>query len=190
MLKKTRSALVVSALLVAGAANAVVENGSLSFQWQGTTPAMPVVPATWRFVDALGASYTPTNISLNMVRESDGSLSVNSASNHSFFVAVDNGTLNTLDAYLGSNPTSTGLVASRQLALAATASPGVDQVAILMNGTPLRVGSANKVTAGGTGSQRSIDISLSAKIAPSSFTERTIIGVSAPVIFSVDIVGS
>ncbi|WP_421335587.1 Cro/Cl family transcriptional regulator [Aeromonas veronii] len=173
--------------LIAGAAQAAVENGSLNFNWQGTTPADAVVPASWKFTDAVGGDYTPTTSALNMSVGGNGVLEINSAANHSFFITATTGTLNSVDAYLGTNPVSSGFVASKQLALATSATPADDQVAILMNNQPLKVGAANKIPVGGTGAQRSVDISLAAKAAASTFAEKSVIGFSVPVIFAVDI---
>lgn len=184
MLKHSLFAL---SLVAAGVAHAAVENGSLSFNWSGTTPADPIIPASWSFTDAVGAAFTPTTTSLVMTTLPDGTLEIDSIANQSFFITSEGGTLNSVDAYLGSNPVSSGFVGAKQLALATTATPAADQVAILMNGQPLKVGAANKVSVGGSGSQRSVDIGLAAKAAQSSFTEKTVIGFSVPVIFAVDI---
>lgn len=187
MMKKTLIA--ASLMLTAGMANAAATNGSLSFNWQGTTPAAPIVAGTWKFKDAMGNDYTPATAALNFVTNSDGSLSINSATNNAFFITVEgSGTLSTIGAYLGNSPVSSGFVASKQLALSTTASPAEDQVAVLMNNQPLAVGSSNSVSVTGvSGTQKEVSLSLAAKASASSFAEKTVVGFSVPVIFAVDI---
>ncbi|HDI1214986.1 TPA: Cro/Cl family transcriptional regulator [Aeromonas hydrophila] len=188
MMKKTLIA--ASLTLIAGMANAAVTNGQLTFSWQGTTPAAPVVPGDFKFTDATGTDWTPSNVSLNMTTSSDGSLSMNSANNMEFFISGSGSTtaLNSIKVYLGSNPVSTGFVGSKQLALATTAAPSNDQVAVLLNSQPLQVGSGNATTLNGvTGLQHQVSLSIAAKAASGSFTETTVVGFSVPVIFSVDL---
>ncbi|MEG0007353.1 MAG: hypothetical protein RR721_08515 [Aeromonas sp.] len=125
---------------------------------------------------------------MNFTSNSDGSLSINSASNLDFFITAQNGTLNAIDAYLASAPVSSGFVSSKQLSLASSTTPGSDEVAVLLNNQALSVGSGSKTSVSSvSGNQKAISLGLVAKASASSFAEKTVVGFSVPVIFAVDL---
>ncbi len=184
-----KTLIAASLMLITGMANAAVTNGSLSFNWQGTTPAAPVVASGWKFTDAVGADFTPSSAALNFATNTDGTLAINSANNIDFFVTAENGTLNSLGAYLGSAPVSSGFIASKQLALASSATPGSDEVAVLLNNQALSVGSGSSTTITGVSGKTNTPVSLglAAKVSASNFSEKTVVGFTVPVIFAVDV---
>ncbi|CAD7549292.1 hypothetical protein [Aeromonas hydrophila] len=183
------ASVLVSSITVAGVAHAAATNGSVQLNWQGTTPAAQITPTGWSFQDALGQPFVPTTTQLTFQKETDGSLSISSVSNINFSIVPASSTLNTVGAYLGSAPTSSGFNSARQLSLGASAQPNNNEVVILMNNQPLKVGAGNPTSvtgANGSGSQ-AVSIGLAAKAAAGSFAPSSVVGFSVPVIFSVDV---
>ncbi len=189
--------------VLSGSAAGAVTNGQLTFNWQGVVPASPVTSSAWAFVDGLDIPFTPATEALNIISNTN-TVDMTAVKPTSFFIVPvktpvapgapvtrdDAATVNKINAFLGSAPVSGGFVGNKQLALATTATPTEGEVAITLNGQPLKVGSAAPLSVApttGGGSATPIEISMSAKAALTDVTDGAAVSFTAPVVFAVDI---
>ena len=203
MKKSLFAVSVLSIAIVSGSAAAAVTTGQLNFNWQGLVPTAPVTNTAWAFVDALDMPYTPGTEQLNVVLDNTTKgLTATGVKKYDFFVVPITGaatpgtpvtrgtTLNSVKAYLGSAPVSSGFVGNKQLTLSTAAAAADGEVAITMNGTALSVGSATSTTVpvtAGTNPEAHVVIDMNAKAASADVIEGGAISFTAPVVFSVDI---
>lgn len=202
MKKKLLIASVLAMATVSGSVLAAVTNGQLTFNWQGVVPSAPVTNSGWAFVNGLDIPFTPGTEQLNITLGADKSITARSVKPYDFFIVpvtgqVTAGTpvtrntsaMNSVKAFLSSEPVSNGFVGNKQLTLSTTAEAVTGQVAITLNGQPLKVGSANATTvAMDTNKKEShISIDMNAKASASDVAEGSAINFVAPVTFAVDI---
>ncbi|WP_032243367.1 CS7 fimbrial biogenesis major subunit CsvA [Escherichia coli] len=203
MKKKLLIASVLAMATVSGSVLAAVTNGQLTFNWQGGVPSAPVTKNTWAFVNGLDIPFTPGTEQLNITLGADKGITARSVKPYDFFIVPVTGTvtagspvtrsdttsMNSVKAFLSSEPVSNGFVGNKQLTLSTTAEAVTGQVAITLNGQPLKVGSANATTvAMDTNKKEShISIDMNAKASASDVAEGSAINFVAPVTFAVDI---
>ncbi|EBC6662448.1 Cro/Cl family transcriptional regulator [Salmonella enterica] len=190
-------------VVLSGSAAAAATNGQLTFNWQGVVPTAPVTSGAWAFVDGLDIPFTPVTEALNIVSNA-ASVDITALKPTSFFIVPvtgpvtagvpvtrnTTGTVNSINAFLGSAPVSGGFVGNKQLNLSTATTPAVGEVAITLNGQSLKVGSASPLSvtpSAAAGSETPIEISMSAKAAPSDVTDGAAVSFTAPVVFAVDI---
>ncbi len=179
-------ALITAPLFV----QAAVTQGQLTFTWQATVPATDVISGTWKFTDATGNDYTPSPLVLQASVSDDSSLDLVTQAPASFEIRsnANNNNLNSVAAYLASVPSSTGF--TQPLTLKTTlAAPGENEVIVLLNGQPLKVGSSNSTTINNSigNTSTSMDLALYAKVAQGNYTPGGSVSFSTPVVFSVNI---
>lgn len=180
---------------------AATTTGQLTFNWQGVVPTTPVTGTGWAFIDGLDIPYTPGTEQVNVVVDNTSkAIIVTGVKPYDFFIvpvtgavapgtAVTRGTtLNTVKAYLASEPVSGGFIGNKQLAMSTTDTATDGQVAVTLNGKALKVGSvgASDVTIAGT-SVAHVVINVNAKAAAADVVEGSSISFTAPVVFAVDI---
>lgn len=202
MKKKLIALSVLVASVASTSSMAVTTNGQLTFNWQGVVPVSPVTQTTWAFVDGLDMPFTPGTEQLNIVVDSGTkNITAVAVQPYDFFIVPitgnasagtavtrnPNATLNTINAYLGSEPVSGGFVGNKQLALATAATATNGQVAITLNGTPLRVGSTNGISVTSANNEAHVSIQLNARAVAADVDEGAALSFTAPVIFSVDL---
>lgn len=202
MKKKLLIASVLAMATVSGSVLAAVTNGQLTFNWQGVVPSAPVTNSSWAFVNGLDIPFTPGTEQLNITLGADKGITARSVKPYDFFIVPVTGqvtagspvtrntsTMNSVKAFLSSEPVSNGFVGNKQLTLSTTAEAVTGQVAITLNGQPLKVGSANATTvAMDTNKKEShISIDMNAKASASDVAEGSAINFVAPVTFAVDI---
>lgn len=201
-MKKTMLvASVLSLAIISGSASAAVTTGQLTFNWQGVVPTAPVTGTGWAFVDALDIPYTPGTEQVNVVMDSTTkAISVTGVKPYDFFIVPVTGTvtsgtavtrsttMNTVKAYLGSDPVSGGFIGNKQLALSTTDTAENGQVSITLNGKVLKVGNVNASDVAVTDSKEShVVIDVNAKATATEVAEGSSISFTAPVVFAVDI---
>ncbi|PLC60645.1 Cro/Cl family transcriptional regulator [Citrobacter sp. L55] len=196
--------LVASALslaIISVSASAGVTTGQLTFNWQGVVPTAPVTGTGWAFVDGLDIPYTPGTEQVNVVMDNTTkAISVTGVKPYDFFIvpvtgtitpgtAVTRGTtMNTVKAYLGSEPVSGGFIGNKQLALSTTDTAADGQVSITLNGKVLKVGNVNASDVAVTDAKEShVVIDVNAKATATDVAEGSSISFTAPVVFAVDI---
>ncbi|EBH8950668.1 Cro/Cl family transcriptional regulator [Salmonella enterica] len=202
-MKKIVLASALTFVLASGSAMAAVTTGQLTFNWQAVVPTAPVTSAAWAFVDGLDIPFVPGTEQLNIARTATGIKAVSLKPYDFFIVPVDNtatitnGTpvkrdttkpLLATNVFLGSMPVSNGLVGNKQLQLS-TVKDAVDgQIAINVNGKPLKVGSNAATTIGSaTDHEEHIVIDMNASIPNADVKDGASLSFIAPVIFAVDI---
>ncbi|MGG5413605.1 fimbrial protein [Edwardsiella tarda] len=169
-------------------AQAAVTQGQLTFTWQATVPATEVISNTWKFTDATGNDYTPSPLVLRASVSDDSSLDLVTQAPASFEIRSNANNLNSVAAYLASTPSSTGF--TQPLTLKTTlAAPDENEVIVLLNGQPLKVGSSNSTTINNSigNTSTSMDLALYAKVAQGNYTPGGSVSFSTPVVFSVNI---
>lgn len=204
-MKIRKNVMALSALLMAltaGTASAAVTTGQLTFNWQGLVPTAPVTGTGWAFVDSLDFPFTPLAGQLSIVENTAGGFTATSTAPIDFFIkpvdgAVTPGTavtpsttvpLNGIQAYLGSNPVSGGLIGNKQLTPASTPTPTPGEVALTVNGAVLAVGAGAGIPVDLTGTTEAhVSIDINANIADGDAAEGASITFNAPVVFAVDI---
>lgn len=184
-------ALLVSPLL----AQAAATQGQLTFSWTGTIPAADVVPGDIQFTDSVGGTFTPTPVVLSAtVNKSDSnSLNLVTTAPVTFQVRpkTTGYTMNSVNAYLASAPTASGLTGSQPTLKTTLAAPENGEVIVVLNGQAMNTGSNNAVqVTGGSGTEKDVSLALYAKIASGSYTPGGSVSFSTPVIFSVDLTAS
>lgn len=201
-MKKTL--LTISALaLMQGSALAAVTNGQLTFNWQGVVPTSPVTQTNWAFIDGLNLPFTPVTEQLNIVVDSaTKDVSITSAKPYDFYIAPvtgaikagtpvtrdTNATMNSVNAFLASTPVSKGFVGNKQLILSGQAKATTGQVAINLNGQPLKVGSTSPTTITVNNNKEAhITMEVNAAADAASVNEGASLSFVAPVTFAVDI---
>ncbi|EMJ9669136.1 Cro/Cl family transcriptional regulator [Salmonella enterica] len=202
-MKKKVLASALTFVLASGSAMAAVTTGQLTFNWQAVVPTAPVTSTAWAFVDGLDIPFVPGTEQLNIARTATGIKAVSLKPYDFFIVPVDttatitNGTpvkrdttkpLLATKVFLGSMPVSNGLVGNKQLELS-TAKDAVDgQIAINVNGKPLKVGSNAATSIGSaTDHEEHIVIDMNASIPNADVKDGASLSFVAPVIFAVDI---
>lgn len=195
------SALALS--VMSGSAMADVTTGQLTFNWQAVVPSAPVTSTAWAFVDGRDIPFVPTTEQLRVTKTSTGIQAV-SVTPYDFFIVPVTGEVvdgkpvtraaqtvslkNPVKVYLASSPVSNGLVGNKQLALSTTAQATAGNIAINVNGNPLKVGSLASTTIGALSDKdEHIDIDMNASIAKADFADGASISFVAPVVFAVDI---
>lgn len=196
------SALAIS--LMSGTVMAAETTGQLTFTWQAVIPSAPVLSNTWAFVDSLDMPFTPGTEQLRVIKTDSGIQAV-SVKPFDFFIAPVDGTtavspgnkisrpvaattINSVKAFLASNPVSNGLVGNEQLVLSTNKDASDNQVAINLNGSPLKVGSTNATTIGNSVSgDQHVVIDMNAKVTTGHYDDGASISFVAPVVFAVDI---
>ncbi|HGB5310402.1 TPA: Cro/Cl family transcriptional regulator [Salmonella enterica subsp. enterica serovar Poona] len=208
-MKKNLLAMSVLGLAVvsgsAMAAVGAVTNGQLTFNWQGGVPTAPVTQSTWAFVDGLDMPFIPGTEQLNIVVDpTTKGITATSVKPYDFFIVpVDSkqpvtpgtpvtrdptGNLNKVEAFLSSTPVSNGFVGNKQLTLSAAAVAQDGQVAVNLNGQPLKVGSTNPTDVTVSNSKEAhVVIDMNAKAAATDVKEGASLSFVAPVTFAVDI---
>lgn len=180
-------ALITAPLL----AQAAVTQGQLTFTWQGTVPAEDLASTAWKFTDALGNDYVPTPVALQSIVNEDKSLNLVTQSPASFEIRSNANNLNSVSAYLASTPANTGFTSPLTLKTE-LAAPANNEVIVLLNGMPLKVGSGNSTiienSIGNTATN--MDLALYAKIANANYTPGGSVSFTTPVVFSVNIADS
>ncbi|ELN8993511.1 Cro/Cl family transcriptional regulator [Salmonella enterica] len=202
-MKKIMFASVLVLTAVSGSAMATaITTGQLTFNWQGVIPTAPVTSTAWAFVDARDMPFVPGTEQLNISKTSTGIKAVSGKAYDFFIVPVTAGkvevgspvkrdstkALNSVKAFLGSNPVSGGLIGNKQLALASSSTVSDGHIAVNLNGSPLAVGSEHATTIGtSTDHQEHIVIDMNASIATADVSDGASLSFVAPVVFSVDI---
>ncbi|ENB2032881.1 Cro/Cl family transcriptional regulator [Salmonella enterica] len=195
------SALALS--VMSGSAMAAVTTGQLTFNWQAVVPSAPVTSTTWAFVDGRDIPFVPGTEQLRVTRDDSGIKAVSVTPYDFFIVPVDGKVVegtpvtraadtvnikNAVKVYLASSPVSNGLVGNKQLALSTTAQAAAGNIAINVNGTPLKIGSLAATTIGKTSDKdEHVDIDMNASIAKADVADGASISFVAPVVFAVDI---
>ncbi|EAW8185588.1 Cro/Cl family transcriptional regulator [Salmonella enterica] len=187
------------------AADSAVTNGQLTFNWQGVVPTAPVTQSTWAFVDGLNMPFIPGTEQLNIVVDpATKDITATSVKPYDFFIvpvdsdkAVTPGvpvnrattkSLNKVEAFLSSTPVSNGFVGNKQLELSTQALATEGQVAVNLNGQPLKVGSANPTNVTVSSSKEAhVVIDMNAKAAATDVKEGASLSFVAPVTFAVSI---
>lgn len=201
MNKNLLAASVLSLAIMSGSAIAAVTNGQLTFNWQGVVPTAPVAQSNWAFVDGLDMPFIPGTEQLNItVNPATKAVSATSTKPYDFYIVPVTGTvtagtqvtrgtaLNSVNAFLASTPVSNGFVGNKQLALSTTATATAGQVAINLNGQPLKVGSANATTVQVSNSKEAhVAINMNAAAEAADVTQGATLSFVAPVTFAVDI---
>lgn len=201
-----KSLLIVSALaltVLSGSAVAAISNGQLTFNWQGVVPTAPVTQTNWAFVDGLDMPFTPGTEQLNIVVEpATKNVSATSVKPYDFYIVPVTGTvtpgtpvtrdttatLNGVNAFLSSTPVSNGFVGNKQLTLSTTTVATEGQVAINLNGTPLKVGSTNPTSITvNDGKEAHVSIDINAAVLAADVNGGASLSFVAPVTFAVDI---
>ncbi|EDW4550377.1 Cro/Cl family transcriptional regulator [Salmonella enterica] len=187
--------------VVSSSAMAVVTTGQLTFNWQGIVPTAPATSTSWAFVDGRDIPYVPGTEQLNISRTATGIKAV-SGKAYDFFIVPITGTatpgkpvtrdtaktINSVKAFLGSDPVSGGLTGNKQLTLSTTPDAADGQIAVNINGTPLKVGSAVAVAVGKTGDKEEhVTIDMNASILTADVKDGASLTFVAPVVFAVDI---
>ncbi|EJQ8147138.1 Cro/Cl family transcriptional regulator [Salmonella enterica subsp. enterica serovar Newport] len=200
-MKRLIFASALALTVVSGSAMAAVTTGQLTFNWQGVIPTAPVTGNSWAFVDSRDIPFVPGTEQLNISRTSTGIKAV-SGKNYDFFIVPITGTatpgaavtrettkpMNSVKAFLGSNPVSGGLVGNKQLTLSANSDATDGQIAVNLNGNPLKVGNENATTIGSTTDhEEHITIGMNASIATADVKDGASLSFVAPVVFAVDI---
>ncbi|EBF2131894.1 Cro/Cl family transcriptional regulator [Salmonella enterica] len=200
-MKNTILASVLALTAVSGSAMAAVATGQLTFNWQGVIPTAPATSTAWAFVDSRDIPYIPGTEQLNISRTATGIKAV-SGKAYDFFIVPITGvattgapvtrdtakTLNSVNAFLGSDPVSGGLTGNKQLTLSTTQDAADGQIAVNINGTPLKVGSTAAVTVGKAGGKEEhVAIDMNASIATADVKDGASLTFTAPVVFAVDI---
>ncbi|EDQ5534011.1 Cro/Cl family transcriptional regulator [Salmonella enterica] len=194
-------ASVLTLTAVSGSTMAAVTTGQLTFNWQGVIPTAPVTSGSWAFVDSRDIPFVPGTEQLNISRTTTGIKAV-SGKNYDFFIVPITGTatpgtavtreatkpMNSVKAFLGSNPVSGGLVGNKQLTLSTSSEAADGQIAVNLNGNPLKVGNENATTIGtATDHEEHITIGMNAAIATADVKDGASLSFVAPVVFAVDI---
>lgn len=201
MKKNLLAASVLSLAIMSGSAIAAVTNGQLTFNWQGVVPTVPVAQGSWAFVDGLDMPFIPGTEQLNItVDPTTKAISANSIKPYDFYIVPVTGDatagkpvtrgekLNSVNAFLASAPVSNGFVGNKQLALSTTAAAAAGQVAINLNGQPLKVGSTNPtVIQVSNGKEAHVAITVNAAAASADVLQGATLSFVAPVTFAVDI---
>lgn len=201
MKKTLLAASVLSLVAISSSVSAAVTTGQLNFNWQGVVPTAPVVGTGWAFVDALDIPYIPGTEQVNVVMDNvTKAISISGVKPYDFFVvpvtgavtpgtAVTRGTtLNSVNAYLGTNPVSGGFIGNKQLPLSTAALATDGEVAITLNGLPLKIGSASPTIVPVTATKEAhVVIDVNAKAVAADVAEGSSISFTAPVVFAVDI---
>lgn len=201
-----KNLLVVSALAMAvmsGSALAAVTNGQLTFNWQGVVPTAPVTQTNWAFVDGLDMPFAPGTEQLNIVIDATTKdIKATSVKPYDFFIVPVTGnvtagtpvtrdttaTLNSVNAFLSSTPVSNGFVGNKQLTLSTAAMATAGQVAINLNGQPLKVGSTNPTSVSVSNNKEAhVSIDMNAQAVSADVAEGASLSFVAPVTFAVDI---
>ncbi|HCK0391763.1 TPA: Cro/Cl family transcriptional regulator [Salmonella enterica] len=202
-MKKKVLASALTFVLASGSAMAAVTTGQLTFNWQAVVPTAPVTSSAWAFVDGLDIPFVPGTEQLNIARTATGIKAV-SLKPYDFFIvpvdttaAITNGTpvkrdttkpLLATKVFLGSMPVSNGLVGNKQLELSTTKDAVDGQIAINVNGKPLKVGSNAATSIGSaTDHEEHIVIDMNASIPNADVKDGASLSFVAPVIFAVDI---
>ncbi|EAB9740930.1 Cro/Cl family transcriptional regulator [Salmonella enterica subsp. diarizonae serovar 16:z10:e,n,x,z15] len=202
-MKKKVLASALTFVLASGSAMAAVTTGQLTFNWQAVVPTAPVTSTAWAFVDGLDIPFVPGTEQLNIARTATGIKAVSLKPYDFFIVPVDttstitNGTpvkrdttkpLLATKVFLGSMPVSNGLVGNKQLELSTTKDAVDGQIAINVNGKPLKVGSnaATSISLA-TDHEEHIVIDMNASIPNADVKDGASLSFVAPVIFAVDI---
>ncbi|HGG6756606.1 TPA: Cro/Cl family transcriptional regulator [Salmonella enterica subsp. enterica serovar Java] len=200
-MKKLVLTSALTLMLASGSAMAAVTNGQLTFNWQAVVPTEPVTSTTWAFVDGLDIPFVPGTEQLNVTRTNTGIKAV-SLKPYDFFIVPITGTatpgtavtrdktkpLLATNVFLGSIPVSNGLVGNKQLALSTVKEATDGQIAINVNGQPLKVGSAAAITIGSaTDHEERIAIDMNASVVKADVKDGASLSFVAPVIFAVDI---
>ncbi|ECE0793631.1 Cro/Cl family transcriptional regulator [Salmonella enterica subsp. diarizonae] len=200
-MKKLVLTSALTLMLASGSAMAAVTNGQLTFNWQAVVPTAPVTSTTWAFVDGLDMPFVPGTEQLNVTRTGTGIKAV-SLKPYDFFIVPVTGTITPGTAvtrektkpllatkvFLGSIPVSNGLVGNKQLALSSVKEAADGQIAINVNGQPLKVGSAAAITVGAaTDHEEHIAIDMNASVVNADVQDGASLSFVAPVIFAVDI---
>lgn len=200
-MKNTILASVLALTAVSGSAMAAVTTGQLTFNWQGVIPATPATNTAWAFVDSRDIPYIPGTEQLNISRTATGIKAV-SGKAYDFFIVPITGTatagtpvtrdaaktLNSVNAFLGSNPVSGGLTGNKQLTLSTAPDAADGQIAVNINGTPLKVGSTAAVAVGkASDKEEHVAIDMNASIATADVKDGASLTFTAPVVFAVDI---
>lgn len=202
-MKKKVLASALTFVLASGSAMAAVTTGQLTFNWQAVVPTAPVTSTAWAFVDGLDIPFVPGTEQLNIARTATGIKAVSLKPYDFFIVSVDttatitNGTpvkrdttkpLLSTKVFLGSMPVSNGLVGNKQLELSTTKDAVDGQIAINVNGKPLKVGSNAATSIGSaTDHEEHIVIDMNASIPNADVKDGASLSFVAPVIFAVDI---
>ncbi|EHM5497526.1 Cro/Cl family transcriptional regulator [Salmonella enterica] len=202
-MKKKVLASALTFVLASGSAMAAVTTGQLTFNWQAVVPTAPVTSTAWAFVDGLDIPFVPGTEQLNIARTATGIKAVSLKPYDFFIVPVDttstitNGTpvkrdttkpLLATKVFLGSMPVSNGLVGNKQLELSTTKDAVDGQIAINVNGKPLKVGSNAATPIGSaTDHEEHIVIDMNASIPNADVKDGASLSFVAPVIFAVDI---
>ncbi|EEG7921174.1 Cro/Cl family transcriptional regulator [Salmonella enterica] len=204
-MKKIFYASALTLMLTTGSAMAAVTTGQLTFNWQAVVPTAPVTSTSWAFVDALDIPFVPGTEQLNISRTDTGIKAVSLKPYDFFIVPVDptstvtNGTpvkrdatktFNSTKVFLGSSPVSNGLVGNKQLQLSTAKEATDGQIAINVNGQPLKVGSNSAITispASATDHEEHVVIDMNASIANADIKDGASLSFVAPVVFAVDI---
>ncbi|ECC5184494.1 Cro/Cl family transcriptional regulator [Salmonella enterica] len=201
-MKNTILASVLALTAVSGSAMAAVTTGQLTFNWQGVIPTSPVTSGSWAFVDSRDIPFVPGTEQLNISRTDTGIKAVSGKSYDFFIVPVTTGgatgagpvkrdetkPMNSVKAFLGSNPVSGGLVGNKQLTLSTSPQAADGQIAVNLNGKPLAVGTENSTTIGkATDHEEHITIDMNAAIATADVKDGASLSFVAPVVFAVDI---
>ncbi|EBK2664553.1 Cro/Cl family transcriptional regulator [Salmonella enterica subsp. enterica serovar Enteritidis] len=200
-MKKLVLTSALTLMLASGSAMAAVTNGQLTFNWQAVVPTAPVTSTAWAFVDGLDMPFVPGTEQLNITRTGTGIKAV-SLKPYDFFIVpvtgdITNGTpvtrdatksLHSVNVFLGSSPVSNGLVGNKQLALSSAKEATDGQIAINVNGQPLKVGSTSPVLIGkDSDKEEHIAIEMNASVAKTDVQDGASLSFVAPVIFAVDI---
>lgn len=205
---------VLAASVVSASSMAAITDGQLDFNWQGVIPTNPITSSTasWAFVDGFDNIYSPTTEQLTVKLDDKGDMTAASVKPYDFFIIpvdtaklassntlpaigahVDRSTTatfsaNGVKAYLGANPVSTGLNGGKQLTLAKDVVAKEGEVAIVLNGLPLAVGSLAAIDLNTMATKDvHVNIAFNAKANKVDVTENASINFVAPVIFSVDV---
>ncbi|EMQ1610005.1 Cro/Cl family transcriptional regulator [Salmonella enterica] len=200
-MKNTILASVLALTAVSGSAMAAVTTGQLTFNWQGVIPTAPATSTAWAFVDSRDIPYIPGTEQLNISRTATGIKAVSGKAYDFFIVPITGGatpgtpvtrdtakTLNSVNAFLGSDPVSGGLTGNKQLTLSTTQDAADGQIAVNINGTPLKVGSTAAVTVGKAGGKEEhVAIDMNASIVTADVKDGASLTFTAPVVFAVDI---
>ncbi|HIC6969607.1 Cro/Cl family transcriptional regulator [Salmonella enterica] len=200
-MKKLVLTSALTLMLASGSAMAAVTNGQLTFNWQAVVPTAPVTSTAWAFVDGLDMPFVPGTEQLNVTRTTTGIKAV-SLKPYDFFIVPVTGTITPGTAvkrdtakplaatkvFLGSVPVSNGLVGNKQLALSTAKEAGDGQIAINVNGQPLKVGNVGAITIGSaTDHEEHIAIDMNASVVNADVQDGASLSFVAPVIFAVDI---
>ncbi|EPC4783750.1 Cro/Cl family transcriptional regulator [Salmonella enterica] len=194
------SALALS--VISGSAMAAVTTGQLTFNWQAVVPSAPINGTGWAFVDGLDMPFAPGTEQLRISR-SDTGIEAVSVKPFDFFIVPVTGKVETgvkvtrdgaaniknpVSVYLASNPVSNGLKSNKQLALSDSKIAKAGDVAINLNGNPLKVGSLAAITIGkATDKDEHVVIDMNASISNDDVDDGASISFVAPVVFAVDI---